>query len=52
MLESTDGKIVFESAVIAEFASNFAPTTGLPIWPHEAKPGDVAATMATAAMKL
>ena len=43
---------IYESSVIAEFASNLKPYDGLPLWPHEAKPGDLAATMATSAMKL
>lgn len=53
LLENPDGKIVYESAVIAEFAWNFAPPDqGLPLWPHQAKPGDLNATMQTAAHKL
>lgn len=53
LLENPAGEIIYESAVIAEFASNFAgPQVGLPLWPHEASPGDLAASMATGKMKL
>lgn len=51
MLETPDGKIIYESAVIAEFAS-FYGQGGIPLWPHEANPGDLNAAMATGAMKL
>lgn len=54
VLENTDGNMVFESAVIMSLASDLArPGEGLPIWPHEAaEPGNAAAAMATAQMRL
>jgi glutathione S-transferase len=52
LLETPDGAIIFESAVIAEFASSYQGSKGIPVWPHEAKPGDLAASMKTAEMKL
>lgn len=52
LLETPDGRIVFESAVLAEFAWNYGGDKGMPIWPHQAAPGDLAAAMATAAMRL
>ena len=55
MLEMPGGsEIVFESAVIAEFAWNYQQKgKGLPLWPHEAAgEGDLGAVMRTAQMKL
>lgn len=54
LLETPDGSIVFESAVIMNFAQDFAkPGVGLPIWPHEAaEAGDLTASMKTAQMRL
>lgn len=52
LLETPDGKIISDSKVISDFASNFGQGQGLPLWPHEAKPGDLSAAMATGAMKL
>jgi len=54
LLESPNGLIVFESAVIMNFAQDYAkPGVGLPIWPHEAaEAGDVNASMKTAQMRL
>lgn len=47
LLESPDGTIIFESAVIAEFANELKPDSGLPMWPHCAKPGDMTAAFKT-----
>ena len=53
VLETPDGNIIHESAVIASFASDLhGQEKGLKIWPHEANPGDLKASMATAAMRL
>ena len=52
VLETPDGTTIYESAVIAELASNYQPGQGIPVWPHEAKPGDLQASMQTAQMKL
>lgn len=52
LLETPDGTIIYESTVIAEFASNLQAAKGIPAWPHEASPGDLAASMKTAEMKL
>jgi glutathione S-transferase len=54
ILETTDGQMVQESAVLAQFASDYAPKgQGLPLWPHEAaEPGDAAACMKTAKAKI
>jgi len=51
LLETPDGRIVYESAVVAEFAWNYTDK-GIPVWPHQAKPGDLDANMGTAAMRL
>ena len=48
ILESPEGTMINESAVISAFASDFAKTTdGIKLWPSEGKPGDVAAAMET-----
>lgn len=52
VLESPDGKTVHESALIADLASNMQRESGLPLWPHEAKPNDLTASIETAKMKL
>lgn len=53
VLESPDGTMINESAVIANFACDFARGQGLPLWPHEAAPeGDVAAHMETGQHRL
>jgi len=52
LLETPDGTIIYESAVIAEFASNYQGIKGASVWPHEACPGNLAASMKTAEMKL
>ena len=39
LLEAPDGTIIYESAVIADFCSDFAPASqGLSLWPHLLKP--------------
>lgn len=53
LLESPDGAIVHESAVIMNFANDFAAKNqGLKLWPHDASPDDVKAMMATSNMRL
>ena len=53
LLESTDGSMIYESAVIADFANDFAPASqGLSLWPHLAKPGDLNPSLESAKMKL
>ena len=54
ILETTEGEMVQESAVIASFASDVAlKGQGIPLWPHEAaEPGDVNAAMKTAKTKI
>jgi len=50
VLESTDGSLIFESAIIQNFAADFAkPGVGLPLWPHEAAAaGDLTSSFKTA----
>ena len=48
LLESPDGTIIYESAVIADFANNYGKGNGYALWPHEAAEGDIGATMKTA----
>jgi glutathione S-transferase len=52
VLESPDGTMINESAVIAMFASEYARGKGLPLTPSENAPGDVAANMKTAQHRL
>lgn len=52
VLESPDGMTVYESAVIADIASNLQRDSGLPLWPHEAEPNDLQSSIATAKIKL
>ena len=35
VLETPSGAIIYESALIADFASNVAAGSGLALWPHE-----------------
>ena len=51
-METPSGKIVHESAVIADFAINMGQKNGIPLWPDEANPGDLNASIKTAEMKL
>ena len=49
VLESSDGRMINEHAVVAAFASEFAkPEDGIKLWPSEGKNGDVLACMTTA----
>jgi glutathione S-transferase len=52
ILETPDGTTLHESALIADFASNYKTNKGLKFWPHEQNPGDLAASMKTGKMKL
>lgn len=53
LLESPDGMIINESAVIMDFCNDIAPQgQGLDLWPHQSNPGDIKASMQTAKMKL
>ena len=53
ILESTDGKMINEHKVVAEFASDYAkPEDGVKLWPSEGTNGDVAACMTTAKQRL
>jgi glutathione S-transferase len=53
ILESPDGTMINESAVISEFASAYAkPADGIKILPFEGKNGDLSAAMETAKMRL
>ena len=53
ILEHTDGTMVNESAIISQFASEFANASdGVKLWPTEGTTGDVAACMLTAKHKL
>ena len=47
LLETPDGSIVHESAVIMNFAAEKELGKGMKLWPHEQAPGDVAANMKT-----
>jgi len=52
-MESPDGTIIYESGVIAEFASTFAPLgQGLPLYPHEDAKKGFTSSMETAKVKL
>ena len=53
VLEAPDGAMVNETALLLQFASDYAGSEGLALTPSEnAKPGDAAAHMKTVQMKL
>ena len=54
MLEAPDGSIIYESSVVANFASDYAkPGQGLNLWPHEEASEDrVKASMESATHRL
>ena len=52
LLETPDGNIIYESAVLMDFANSFGAGNGYTLWPHEASPGDLTTSMQTGAMKL
>ena len=52
LLESPDGTMVNDSAIIMNFAAEKEIGKGLKLWPHEHAPGDIEANMKTAQMRL
>lgn len=53
VLETPEGHLVKESAVVAQFAVDYAgPNQGLKLWPNEGAVGDVAASLAAAQMRI
>jgi len=53
ILESSDGTMINESAVISQFASEFAKASdGVKLWPCEGTTGDLSASMETGKLRL
>jgi hypothetical protein len=44
--------MINESAIIMQFACDYAAEKGLKLWPHEASPGDLSAGIKTGKHKL
>ena len=53
ILETPEGSMLKESGVISQFASDYAKgEDGIPLYPSEAHPSDLSASMASAKMRL
>ena len=52
ILETPDGTLIHESAVIMNMATDKDQGKGMKLWPHELRQGDVKASVKTAAMRL
>ena len=52
VLETPAGELMKESQVIMSFAENLKDDGPIPLWPHELKKGDVAATMESCRQRL
>jgi len=52
ILETPKGEMINESGVLMDFACTYAEGKGLKLWPHEAAPGDLAASVKTGKHKL
>jgi len=45
ILETPEGTTIHESAVVMDFAASYGGQNGIPVWPHEANPGTLNASM-------